>query len=491
MSDREILFRWLAAAASRLSWKRRVRELGSFACCLVALVLLVEVVKAFDVPASVLSALAPLLVLSALAVAALFTWRLGRRTTLAQVAEAVDTRASLKDELKSAHWFAQRTVRNALVELLLSRAARTAQRLDARRLFPLGVPHSAFAALVLTVLTGALAWFSPRIALPLTQESAISAPVQAASGKAGRDAARDKELEKIAAELMSPDAMPKHDQSVAWSQLEQMAKQLPAGAEEEAIRHAVAARDGRLVAELLQLLRHKEAAAAQPDPSARAEGEEMSADMAQGILERPQEIQKKEAAALREPSTGTLAEPTARVNQRLGEQIREEQRKLSGQPAEGDVTLNPRARAVSRSGSVAQEAVRAEGQAAEADARTSVDGEAKGGNDKGKSKAGGTSGELHETTTSGEADPHPLLGDPTRLETQLQKVRVEGQDDPQQATEETLYAATRHQVSRVEYESIAAQWRAQRDAALHQSRTPLSYREAVKRYFLTEHGKEE
>jgi hypothetical protein len=43
----------------------------------------------------------------------------------------------------------------------------------------------------------------------------------------------------------------------------------------------------------------------------------------------------------------------------------------------------------------------------------------------------------------------------------------------------------------VEYESIAAQWRAQRDAALPQSRTPLSYREAVKRYFLAEHGKEE
>jgi hypothetical protein len=43
----------------------------------------------------------------------------------------------------------------------------------------------------------------------------------------------------------------------------------------------------------------------------------------------------------------------------------------------------------------------------------------------------------------------------------------------------------------VEYTDIAAQWKTQRDAALPQSRTPLSYREAVKRYFLTEHGKEE
>ena len=490
MSDREILFRWLAAAAARMSWKRRMRELGRLACCLVALLLFAEVLEALGVPAPVLSTLAPLLVIAALAVMALFTWRLARPTTLAQAAGAADTGAGLKDELKSAHWFAQRTARNALVELLLTRAARTAQRLDARRLFPLGVPRSAFAALVLTVLTGSLAWFSPRIAWPVAQEPA-SAPVQAASGKASRDAVRERDVEKIAAQLISPDAVPKKDQSVAWSQLEQMVQQLPAGAEEEAIRHAVAARDGRLVAQLLQLLRHKEAAAAQQDPSARSEGEEMSADAARGIFERPQEIQKKESAALREPSTGALAEPTARVNQQLREQIREEQRKLSGQPAEGEVSTNNRMRAVSPSSSAAQELARGEGQAAEADARTSADGDAKAGNDKGKSKAGGSSGEHRETTTSGEADPHPLLGDPTRLEAQLKKVRLEGHDDPQQATEETLYAATRHQVSRVEYEAIAAQWRAQRDAALPQSRTPLSYREAVKRYFLAEHGKEE
>ena len=36
--------------------------------------------------------------------------------------------AYLKDELKSAHWFAQRAARNAFVELLLTRAARTAQQ---------------------------------------------------------------------------------------------------------------------------------------------------------------------------------------------------------------------------------------------------------------------------------------------------------------------------------------------------------------------------
>jgi hypothetical protein len=398
----------------------------------------------------------------------------------------------LKDELKSAHWFAQRAARNAFVELLLTRAAQTAQRLDARRLFPLGVPRSALAAFVLAVFTGCLAWLSPRIALPVMQEP-VSAPAPAASGKAGGDAARASDVEKIVAELMSPDAAARHDQSAAWSQLEQMTKQLPAGAERETVREAVAARDARLVAHLLQLLRHMQEAAPSQDPSARSAGEEMSANVAQGNLERLQETQKKEGNALREPSRGASAEPTARVAQQLREQIKEEQRKLSGQPAEGEVEFNSRLRAVSRNGTATQEVARGEGQAAEAGAQTNVDGEAKAGNKEGKSRAGGTSGEHRETTASEEADRQPLLGEPTvRLEAQLEKVRVERNDDPQQqATEEAFYAATQRQASQVGYESITAQWRAQREAVLSPSRTPLSYREAVKRYFLTEHSKEE
>jgi hypothetical protein len=489
MSDREILLRWLTAAAARLSWKRRVRELARLACCLVALLLFAEVLAAFGAPAPVLSALAPLLVLTALAVIALFAWRLVGPTTLAQAAAAADTGAGLKDELKSAHWFAQRGARTALIELLLERAARTAQKLEARRLFPLGVPRSALAAVILTVLTGLMVWFAPRIALPFAQESVVASS-PAAIGKNAGAAPHDKKAEKIATESISPEAPAPREQT-SGSQPEQTAQQLPAGVEEDVARRAGGARDGRLVAQFLQLLRHRQTAAPEQDPSAQSA--DMGADAAHGLFEHPQEIQKKDAVALREPTTGGGPEPTARVNQLLREQIREEQRKLNGQPAEGEVTANPRARAVSpATAKPGEEIVHGEGQAAQADARTSIDGDAKAGNDKAKSRAGGTDGKYRESTTAGEADPHPLFSEPTvRLEAQLQKVRAEGTDDPQQATEETLYAATRRQVSKVEYADITAQWKTQRDAALPQSRTPLSYREAVKRYFLTEHGKEE
>jgi hypothetical protein len=486
MSDRETLLRWLTTVAARVGWSRRMPELGRLACALIALRLLAEVLEALGLSPPVLSALTPLLVLAALAVAVLFAWRLARPITLAQAAEAADTRAGLKDQLKSAHWFAQRPARDVLVELLLVRAAHTAQRLDARRLFPLGVPRSALAALVLAIFTGALAWFSPRIALPVVQDSA-SAP--AAGSKAVDPALRKNEVEKIAAKLASPDPAYQHDQGAAWSQLEQITKQLPAGADVEAVGRAVSARDAPLTAQLLQALQRKQAV--QQDPAARSQSEQMSADLVQGMLERLQDMLKKEERPPREPSTRASEEPTARITQQVREQSSEEKRKLAGTPAQGEIELNPRLRALTRRSAASQQIAQGAGEAAEAGSQTSVDGDAKGPPE-GKSRAGGSSGE-HPESSAAAADSQPVLGNqPVRLEAQLQQVRVERTDDPQlQATEETFYAATQRQASQVGYESIMAQWRTQREATLPPSRTPLSYREAVKRYFLTQHGKEE
>ncbi len=174
MSDHEILLRWLASAAARLGWSRRMRELGGLACALVALRLLPEVLEILGVPSPVLSALTPLLVIAALAVVALSAWRLASPTTLAHAAGAADTRAGLKDQLRSAHWFAQRGARDAFVELLVARASQTVEQLDARRLFPMAAPRSVLTALALALFTGLLAWFSPRFALPVTPDAVAS-----------------------------------------------------------------------------------------------------------------------------------------------------------------------------------------------------------------------------------------------------------------------------------------------------------------------------
>ena len=181
------------------------------------------------------------------------------------------------------------------------------------------------------------------------------------------------------------------------------------------------------------------------------------------------------------------------MQEQLRQQVREEQRKLTGQPAEGIVQYNSRMRAVNGSGSESQEVTRAEGQAALAGMNASIDGEAKGPNRGGPSKAGGTSGEAKEPPVSAEADKKPLLGAQTpRLAKPVAKVRVERNDEQQlEAVQEDFYAATQRHASKLDYENIAAEWRAQHEATLLESRTPLSYRDAVKRYFLTEHGKED
>jgi hypothetical protein len=488
MSDRETLLRWLNAVAARVGWSRRMLELARLACALIALWLLAEVLTALGLPAPVRSALTPVLVLCAAGAAALSAWRLARPTTLAQAAAAVDTRAGLKDQLKSAHWFAQRPARDALVELLLTRAARTSQRLDARGLFPLGVPRSALAALVLAIVTGTLAWFSPRIALPTARDSA-AAPVVANSKPADRTM-RKREVEKPVAEMAWPELALRVDQTATWAQLERMAQQLPAGGDVEAIGRAVAARDAPLTAQLLQALQREQAAAGQ-DPAVRSHDEQIAAGLAQGMLERLQDIFSKQNTPRREQSMRASEEPTARITQEVQGQSREEKRRIRGTQAQGEIQFNPRLRALTRRSAASQEIAQAAGEAADAGSQTSVDGDAKG-SPEGKSRSGGTSGE-HPEDSAAATDSQPVLGDrAVRLEVQLREVRVERTDDPQlKATEESFYAATQHQASQVEYESIVAQWRAQREVALSPSRTPFSYREAVKRYFLTQHGREE
>jgi hypothetical protein len=491
MSDHEILLRWLATAAARMGWNRRMRELGRFAFALVVLRLLAEVLEIFSVPASVLSAVGTLLAIAALAVVALLIWRLAYATTLAQAAGAADTRAGLKDEFKSAHWFARRGAQDAFVELLLARAARTARTLDARRLFPLAIPRSVFAALALAILSGTLAWFSPRIALPVMQEP-ISGPASPAAGSTRATAVGENEIVEIAAQPASPNAAKKDEPTAAWSRLERLTKELPAGTEEGPIKRAVAARDARLAAQLLQAWERNRAATALQDPAARPQRELRSAAEAQRLLEALQEMLNKETKAPPEPATKAEVTPTIRTATRLREQAREERRKITGTPAQGEVTLNSRLRAVSRAGAGMREVAYGEGDAAEAGSRASVSGAASGDRT-GRSQAGGSEGEHPNSSPTGAGDDQPVLGERTeRLVAQLEKMSSErNEDSKQQETEEEFYAATQRQASQVEYDSITAQWRAQREALVPAGGTPLPYREAVKRYFLSQHAKDE
>jgi hypothetical protein len=81
----------------------------------------------------------------------------------------------------------------------------------------------------------------------------------------------------------------------------------------------------------------------------------------------------------------------------------------------------------------------------------------------------------------------PLEGPKTtRLQAQIQRVRVDGQgaDSANERAEEHLYAATRTQRSRIDYQAAASQSRQTQEAATTGVRVPLAHRDLVKDYFL-------
>jgi len=482
MSDRDILLHWLTAAAARLSLSRRVRELGWFACALAALGFCIEILKMLSVPAVVLSALAPILVMAAAALTALLAWRLAKPTTLAQAAYAADAAAGLKDELKSAHSFVHHAADGALVERMLARAARTAQALDVRRTFLLDLPRSMLAAFALAFCGGALAWFSPRVDVLLPSLSA-----SAAGGGALAATLAERAPDKTVAELLAGYDASRRDRSADRSEAEPMTKDAPAATQQQPDDQP--RENGGLVAQLLQALQGK--SRTEQNPAASPDASRLPAGLAQSLnVEHERQATGEASAGPRAPVSNPAAEGAARVRQQLGQQQREDKRTLQGQSVQGDVTLNNRMRAVNRNSARMREVGFGEGQAAEAGGQTSVAGVSTGSRGN-RSRSGGSEGEHPLNTAAEEGDMQPVLGQATmRLEAQLQKMRVEPNDDREQS-HDFVYVPTNRQVSALDAQNIAAQWRAQREAALQSRATPLAYREGVKRYFLQQHAKED
>lgn len=291
------------------------------------------------------------------------------------------------------------------------------------------------------------------------------------------------------AELDSSDHPAREDPTTAWAQLEQLTKDAPAGAEKASGGRTTAPGDTRSLAQLLQALRHAHAVDAERMARARPDAEGSAPEPAVAAR-RPDSLIPPGAA--RGQIENPAEEAAGRVRQQLSEQMREERRKLEGQPAQGEVTENNRLRAVSRNSASQREVAYAEGQAAQAGSQTSVDGPTKG-EPTGKSRAGGSEGEQRQSTPTGDADTQPVLGEQTaRLEAPLQWMKGARNDNRRpQETEDAFYAATQRQVVQIEYQDVVLQPRWRSEAILPTGRTPLDYREAVKRYFLTQHRREE
>jgi hypothetical protein len=275
----------------------------------------------------------------------------------------------------------------------------------------------------------------------------------------------------------------------AWLQVEQLTRGLEPGPGLEPIQRAVDAHDARRALQLLETLPGARKASG---PSAQLEGEQMSAELAAGIIARLQEMLQRNGDA--EPDAGSRASagPLARVAQEPGQQFDDEdQGDNPGRHSAGEDALNAVLRAISRSGTGDREAVQAEGEGGQQSGRSNASGGAMGRR-VGVSQAGAGDTQPPKGNPGGDLASDPVLGKRTlRLAAQLQRVRVEHNDSEQdEGTPEAFYAATRAQAARLDYQTVTARPRATNEESLDAEQMPLAYRAAVKKYFLTEHAKE-
>jgi hypothetical protein len=225
--------------------------------------------------------------------------------------------------------------------------------------------------------------------------------------------------------------------------------------------------------------------AARPD-------EQMSAELAAGILERLQTLlDNGEDGPAREPPLARVqGEGNARLTQ--DQPGRATQNNTDTQHSAGETALNSLLRSISRS-SVGGEAVAGEGQMGQETGRSNVTGGAMGRRI-GVSQAGAGDGTPAQGDPSGNSEAEPVLGKKTaRLESQLQRVRVEGQqaaDEDEATALESFYAATQAQVAQLDYSAAALYGQRSGEGAGPGGAIPYAYREPVKQYFLRQHRRE-
>ena len=480
MTERDILLHCLDRVASRLRLNRYLREGAWLVCGVCGVLFAYQCVKMLVGAREVMRALMPLFVLTGLVLCALFALRVARRPTRAQAAALVDARVDLKDELKSAYWFVDRGIITPAVAQLLRGAARSAGRIDPRATFPLVIPQSIYAALLLALMAYAAAW------LPVVSEKSGARSLFSALDRLGPTPlahAPTQERSDLAQggaqQVDARGAMQEQGQTQTEAQvpsLDNDTGSIQPSAETRSIKPA---------------LQRLETQAAMPaEKSAQPEGQQVSEAFSESILRRLREMfSQDEALVDANASNRAHQQALARVSGdsvQTGDDQKSEQN--AARLSANETALNSALRAAPGS---------ARGDRQTFDAES--DNEQQGG--RGNS-GGGAMGRRINTSQRGAGDgepgrdsgasPEPVLGARSlRLATQLQRVRVESKDDQtDQGTPEAFYAATRAQAARLDYQDAGEPVRAASEAAMNQEQTPDAYREAVKKYSLARHAQE-
>lgn len=493
MTPRESLLGWLDDAATRVGRQRLLHEGVWGLAGLLVLVAGHAIVVRFASAPDVAEALQPLLLLAAISIVTIVVVRRWRRPDLAVVATAVDARLGLHDELRSAHWFMTQAVGSPFVDLHLRHAARITEGLAPRGLFPLRLPRPAAGVAAVALIAGAAAWLLPPRHDPATDgatsiSGAVARGAEAHSGSVQAGDAVESERKHG-----KPGAA-----ATLWQQLAALAGELSGRPEGQSLAQAVAARDARAAAQALRALQQDASRTTTGTSGQETPNEQMSDTLAQGILERIAELMKTgEANAGTRPGEADVERPTARLDRELREDQEDAQRSAPRQLSAGEDALNTSLRALSRSSTGGRDAVHGEADSTEGAGRASVGGGAMGRR-VGISGAGAGEGDQPTGTAAAAPEGDSVFGRRTeRLAVQLRAVKVPESELDERAdhqdptgTEESFYAATRAQAARAGFESVGAVSRTEAESALAAERSPIEFREAVKRYTLARHRRE-
>lgn len=526
MSEHENILHALQPIARRMWWRALRDQIAAGLCLILAGALAYQLLRLFAPGGTAIWRV--LFALVAIGAVAWVVWQARRQLSLARAAGEADERANLKDELKSAYWFLGREQRSPLVDILLQRAAKTAQGLTAPQVVPGVFPKNAALLAVLAVMTGALAWWSPQLAqsrlvsaltakldqaqaqtggadgkragVNTEQQQRAQAQAQAeaaakAAAAAAEERARTLAQAQSAAEAAG-NAKAGGDSAQEWAKLEGALQRLGGQDADGALAAAIKARDAQRAAKLLEELARKQDLA-QADPAVQPQLNVPFKNQGEGFIPKLQDLFKQQEDPFESPEG--IEDPeeelrkAAETVQKLEEGAQSSQRKqLRHEEA--------------YSASIGRDSVIEASRYGERDPNDKLD--STGSSQTGETQMQG--GVMHRRAAMTRGDPDqdggsrvgeadgdakadPMIGKKTeRLSAQLKRVDIEAkkQDEQGEGDPDKFFAATRQQESKLAYTEVARRARYVTEEATSGEQVPLTYRGVVKDYFINLRQKE-
>lgn len=508
MHDRDALISSLTAIARRMRLTTALRELAWAACAIAGAFVVYQILAAVIVLPSVMGVVKALLVLLLIGVVGFFAVRWARPLALAEAAAASDARADLRDELKTAYWFAGQGEAfprgdaasrgdvapqgdaALLIDLQIRRAASIAQKLNPSELFVLTIPRSAFAAAGLGLAAGLLAWFSPRFEYA---QSPAAQTIATVSTNASAEARTKQAMAKPPAE--THDNQANKENEAAWAKLETTMRSLGQSQELEAVAAAIKSREAARAAQLLEEFGRKRAFA-QAQSAGRTLADPARVPASPDLLARLKDLFSSGGDAP-QPAQGDSSNDELARALDLARKLAEDASASANNPANHTVdeaANNPLDVAVPLERYGPREARRSQTQGGEFAGTTDVEGGAMGRRVTESTIGAGGKPSTSETSDNSNIEAEAVIGKRTmRLAAQLQRVRIEGsrsEGDDAQGFTDSIYAATRAQQAQLDYQNAPRQARYISESAVSGERIPLAYRGAVKDYFLDLNRKE-